>query len=119
MGERNDDLAYQTLDKIREDPDSWDQLFYFCGSTACYAGWALYLDAANHGRKLNPMEIADPAVDAAELLGWSNSDAATVFQSATGDFAELERLVKNVLNGEVQECDRRVPNGTGWLHFNR
>ena len=59
------------------------------------------------------------AVDAAELLGWSNSDAATVFQSATGDFAELERLVKNVLKGEVQECDRRVPNGTGWLHFNR
>jgi hypothetical protein len=37
-GLRGDDLAYATLDYIRDHPEEWDQGHYRCGSTACFIG---------------------------------------------------------------------------------
>lgn len=101
-----DDLAYQALDHIRDDPKSWRQVTYFCESRACFAGWVLHLNASNYNREVSDKECYDPGAAAAKLLGWSWDDAKTVFGSMTTEFSELERLVKNVLNGEVQDSDR-------------
>lgn len=105
-GERNDDLAYQVLDHIRDDPKSWNQAHYFCGTQACFAGWALHLNAVNCNRTLSPLELADPGGFAASMLGWSWADAETVFSGTITEFSDLERRVKNVLNGEVEKDDR-------------
>lgn len=105
-GERNDDLAYQVLDHIRDDPKSWNQSTYFCGTRACFAGWALYLNAASNNRTLNSDETTGPGIAAAALLGWNWDDAETVFSGTITEFSDLERRVKNVLNGEVQVADR-------------
>lgn len=103
MAERNDDLAYQVLDHIRENPESWNQREYFCGTTACYAGWTLTLDAMNNGEVLEHSGMWNPGMNAAQVLGWTWWEAASVFGNMTRDFSQLERLVKRVLNGEVKD----------------
>lgn len=105
MAERNDDLAYQTLDYIRENPESWNQREYFCGTTACFAGWALTLDALNNNEALDRSGMWNPGTVAARVLGWEWYEAASVFGDMTRDFGELERLVKRVLNGEIEAPD--------------
>jgi hypothetical protein len=103
-----EDLAYQTLDYIREHPKEWDQGLYWCGTSACFAGRAIILDAENHREDSQYIRgrCSDPGPYAAALLGWNWDDAKTVFGNMTHDFSELERLVKNVLNGTVDEADR-------------
>lgn len=107
MTERNDDLAYQTLDYIREHPEEWDQEDYFCGTTACFAGRAIILEAQNRGlkdrRELYSHHHSTSSRLAAGLLGWTDAEASSVFHNYTRDFAELEKRVKAVLNGEVDE----------------
>jgi hypothetical protein len=39
----NAELAYRVLDHIDAHPESWDQTQWVCGTTACFAGWALRL----------------------------------------------------------------------------
>jgi len=94
MTDRNDDLAYSTLDYIREHPEEWDQRDYFCGSTACFAGRAILLAGgqAVHGRSF---------ITARDLLGWTYDEAHYIFNSFTRDFDVLELAVKRVLNGEI------------------
>ena len=91
---RGDDLAYATLDYIREHPEEWDQDSYFGGATACFAGRAVLLAGFKaHARH--------PGIHAAELLGWTDVQAEYVFHCFTTDFGVLERHVKAVLNGEI------------------
>lgn len=108
MSDRNDDLAYQALDFIREHPEEWSQRFYFCETTACYAGRVLLLDAQNRGEVLDwsRIDANRPGQEAAAILGWNWEDARTVFGNMTRHFSELERLVKNVMNGTVEDSDR-------------
>jgi hypothetical protein len=104
----NDDLAYQTLDYIREHPEEWNQEVYFCGTTACFAGRAIILEAQNRGLE-SRRELYDWRAGgyqgsgrlAAKLLGWTDAEAYSVFHDYTQDFDVLEHLVKRVLNGEV------------------
>lgn len=98
---RGNDLAYATLDYIREHPQEWDQSQYFCGSLACFAGRAFLL-----GMNLTSWQPDEDDLDtgtaAARLLGWTDWQADYVFGLMTRDYGVLERAVKEVLNGEVR-----------------
>ena len=107
---RGDDLAYATLDYIREHPEEWDQKAYFCGSSACFAGRAIILatgGAITQVKAENPRSHYDECFGSAgimarDLLGWTNHQAWRVFYTFTNDFTKLEELVKGVLNGEIE-----------------
>jgi len=117
---RGDDLAYATLDYIREHPEEWDQGLYMCGSTACFAGRAVLLAYGENWEAQAAREFPEaarvtnsffysPSVDgevspgmtARKLLGWNANQADAVFRCYTSDFSVLETQVKRVLNGEV------------------
>ena len=123
MDLRGDDLAYATLDYIREHPEEWNQSSYFstrrstactCRSTTCFAGRALLLAGEQQPTKNETFFTEDiPAghpsrilgysgCRARRLLGWSVTQAAYVFLDNTKDFTILEERVKRVLNGEVE-----------------
>ena len=55
-----DDLAYATLDYIRENPEEWDQDCYQCGTVACFAGRAIMLAT---GEQAVSREIRAEGVD--------------------------------------------------------
>jgi hypothetical protein len=97
-----DDLAYAALDYIREHPEEWDQDSYFdsCGTVACFAGRAILL-ALGHRPPVEEMAATPLFQVAQELLGWSYEQADAVFYYWTTDFAQLEKRVKQVLNGEI------------------
>lgn len=99
---RGEELAYSTLDYIREHPEEWDQDSYFCGSTACFAGRVILLALGkswrayqNRGTGMSTGSLAR------ELLGWTPEQADAVFRCWTDDFTVLELQVKRVLNGEI------------------
>lgn len=104
-----DDLAYATLDYIREHPGEWDQTTWICGATACFAGHALVLAFRRLEIQLDEWKFceecgkthADFFRTAKRHLGWSCAQAKHVFLSMTRDFTELETRVKQVLNGEI------------------
>ena len=105
--EKNVDLAYQTLDYIRDHPEEWDQRRYICGTTACFAGRAALISLGlrtehqyHVEQSLNP-EIWSIRECAMRALGWTPREASHVFYNRTRNFAVLERAVKEVLNGEV------------------
>lgn len=72
----NAELAYAVLDHIDAHPDEWDQRRWACGSTACFAGWAVRLSgeeisSANRVRiGPNPLDVANVGTRAAQLLGF-------------------------------------------------
>lgn len=103
-----DALAYATLDYIRAHPDEWDQLVYACGTMACFAGRALILSGTPVIRRNddfyypgsgNPLSVRRVAKD---LLGWNARESSEVFHNFTQDFSELERTVKDVLDGKYR-----------------
>jgi hypothetical protein len=103
--EKNTELAYETLDYIREHPEEWDQNQFVCGTTACYAGRAALISlglqnqSQYHEYRIN--NGFDTEAIATRALGWTKQEASHVFYRFTKDFAVLERAVKEVLNGEV------------------
>lgn len=105
---KNTELAYKTLDYIREHPQDWNQLNYFCGTTACFAGRAILI-ALGFSTELEFRQWQQDNWDctttivAQRLLGWTPREAHHVFASYTRDFTVLETAVKEVLNGEVQQ----------------
>jgi hypothetical protein len=42
-------------------------------------------------------------IEARDLLGWSDAEAAHVFFCFTCEFSELEKAVKEVLNGDLKD----------------
>jgi hypothetical protein len=106
--EKNTELAYKTLDYIREHPEEWSQDSFFCGTTACFAGRAIMI-ALEKGNEADVRawmtdkygSSRDSQWLARQLLGWTYEEAHHVFYRFTSDFTELERAVKEVLNGEV------------------
>jgi hypothetical protein len=110
---RGDDLAYATLDYIRDHPEEWDQSHYYCGTAACFAGRALLIAMGEDAMKKIPNKSEDflflpgglllnlLGQTARDLLGWTDHQAAWVFLCFTKDFARLELRVKQVLNGEI------------------
>jgi hypothetical protein len=51
----NAELAYRVLDQIDAHPESWDQSTWWiardCGTTACFAGWAVHLSGGQITKK--------------------------------------------------------------------
>ena len=47
MSAPNAELAYRILDQIDAHPDSWDQGVWDCGTSACFAGWAVRLSGGS------------------------------------------------------------------------
>ena len=105
MEPRGEELAWLTLDYIRENPGEWDQETYFCGSTACFAGRAILLAGKNQPYPFweedSQSDLGSPGELARELLGWTRNQAYAVFMCFTTDFTILEEKVKRVLNGEI------------------
>lgn len=109
-----DDLAYATLDRIRERPAEWDQTVWFCGTTACFAGTAARimdedLPVVMSATRLDSVLMGDtetvvPAEieEARKALGWTVPQAWHVFWLTTSDFSDLEKAVKDVLNGDIE-----------------
>jgi len=58
----NAELAYRVLDHIDADPESWNQMHWWCGTSGCFAGWACKL-AGDDPRKriIDGLHIADRA----------------------------------------------------------
>jgi hypothetical protein len=104
-----DDLAYATLDYIREHPEQWDQTTWICGTTGCFAGHALALAFRELEIQLDEWTSCEECgrvhsdffVTAKRHLGWSCTQARHVFMDMTRDFTRLEIQVKQVLNGEI------------------
>ena len=105
---RNDELAYKTLDYIREHPEEWFQGLFFCGTQACFAGRAVLIakglkngaDFYRVNAKVSNRNAV--SVTARDLLGWTTEEAYSVFFDCdTHDFSVLEARVKAVLNGEA------------------
>jgi hypothetical protein len=103
--EKNTELAYKTLDYIREHPEEWSQRTWVCETAACFAGRAVLIGLELEGwhgwqgwRSGTP---ENTAAAARRLLGWTYEEGDHVFHNFTSDFTELERAVKEVLNGEV------------------
>ncbi len=100
-GLRGDDLAYATLDYIREHPEEWDQAHTWCGSTACFIGWAIVL-ALDLTTERAPSQFYGKVIETAEdLLGWTSSQVLLIYLNSTDDFTVLEQRIKNILNGTI------------------
>lgn len=70
----NAELAYKVLDHIDAHPDSWDQSSWVCGTTACFAGWAVRLSGATiDGQGGSDGEVVDGPP---ELVGLTVEEAA-------------------------------------------
>lgn len=78
-------LVQETLGAIERDPDRWSQASFAssCGTTMCFAGWALHLSGYTadqgffydqRGRLVNDVEDA-----AREVLGFDDEQAHMVF----------------------------------------
>lgn len=107
----NVELAQQVLEQIEEHPDTWDQGYWAretasCGTTHCFAGWAVALaepdaqfaidfDGLGTGvirRDGEPWEIKDAAIDLLGLTSWQAD--AMFWHSTTLD--ELREYVRQL-----------------------
>jgi hypothetical protein len=97
MGEKdmpNAELAYRVLDQIDAHPERWDQKRWWCGTSGCFAGWAVVLsdgeDAMMNG---SYVRVGDRKVHtqirAFELLGISDDSADQDIAPALSYYAEL------------------------------
>lgn len=110
MSGPNAELAYRVLDQIDAHPEAWDQTTWQCGTSACFAGWAVRLSGGVmenvHGRtwdvivadglgELNGMD-ADEAAE--RLLGvrmpWREPEDDLFAQDNTRE--DLGRLVAEI-----------------------
>jgi hypothetical protein len=82
----NADLAYRVLDQIDAYPETWDQSTWDCGTSACFAGWAVRLS----GWKVNTDQgISQVVIDGPEhVIGLEIDEAA---QIALGSDCYLRR----------------------------
>ena len=114
---KNVDLARRTLEHVEalalaRGPDRWDQGRFrhdneSCGTTACFAGWAVALTDGHEYLTMSDAEIEDRA---AELLGLDIDDVDKIFFNWTVDPRELRRVVEGVF-GPLPPADLpRAPN---------
>lgn len=78
-------LVQETLDAIERDPERWSQTTFasFCGTTMCFAGWALHLSGytVNAGVFHDPQgRLVDDVEEAArKVLGFDDEQAHRIF----------------------------------------
>lgn len=74
-------LAYRVLDHIDAHPESWNQGRWWCGTSGCFAGWAVQLSGEKMSG-LNFVRVGPDELDvvhigerAAQLLGFESTMA--------------------------------------------
>jgi hypothetical protein len=65
-------LAYRVLDHIDAHPEEWDQTDWQCGTSACFAGWAIRFSGGVMDNDIDGTVVAGPA----ELIGMVADSAA-------------------------------------------
>ncbi len=114
----NVELLDRVLDHIRMNPQEWDQKDWAretdCGTVACFAGTAVLMtggsvvcskgwakDTAGYSdfRRADGTVIEWVDVYAAGLLGLDPKRASVLFHT-DNSFDDLERIVKDIKNGE-------------------
>ena len=120
----NAEALERVMTHIKDNPRMWRQATYFtdrdvhdCGTTACFAGWAVQFYAEQEGWKPReelfvattaryyfkdgqpPEDASHVAEVAAEILGITDADADILF-GGSNDMEQLETMVKNLLNNE-------------------
>lgn len=63
----NAELAWRVIDHIDAHPQSWDQEHWVCGTSACFAGWAVRLSGAEIA------QIHEDVIDSAIVIGGPQS----------------------------------------------
>lgn len=118
----NTDLIRRTIAAIESDPDAWDQDSYWtvgdgvtvddhplsCGTTLCFAGWALRLHQGDEAFAAEAFErggsrwhaahalLYDIDFRAARLLGLNENDAHGIFYCFTNSVAVLKDRITEV-----------------------
>lgn len=75
-------LLRQTMDYIEAHPEEWDQRVWSCGTTACFAGWAVKLSGIDIDAAVCDMGggvTASVGIVAQELLGITDKAADALF----------------------------------------
>jgi hypothetical protein len=118
----NKALLQQVLAKIEADPKAWDQTYWFCGTSACFAGHAcllagdkpLFEGFANKDGDWIDDPRADKVKDASgvcwhaddraqALLGLSDGQAMVLFHS-DNDLTDLRAIVAGLVeHGDVPD----------------
>lgn len=83
MSTPNAELAYRVLDQIDAHPELWDQAVWDCGTTACFAGWAVRLSGETSSND-DGADNYTPDV-AARLLGFDRRDEMDEITDAAGE----------------------------------
>lgn len=99
--ERNVELLEKTMQHIKDHPEMHDQSLWVnsCGTTACFAGWALMFNGLT-AKEVSAREAADSVQgDAADALGLTTQESDVLFHSLNTR-ENLERMVKALVNGE-------------------
>jgi hypothetical protein len=68
----NKSLLRKTLSVIKKNPKHWDQSFWHCGTSFCFAGWAVKLDGGRFPKNDRDYVLArddDPEEDVIERYG--------------------------------------------------
>lgn len=95
----NVELLQETLAYIKAHPKEWDQTEWFCGTSACFAGWAAVL--AGHKRMgRHTFSVMNPETGrrgyvwnvATRELGLTDTQASELFAGGN-DFYALEQVV--------------------------
>lgn len=117
----NTELAERVIGQIEAHPEEWDQRFWRtkrdCGTTFCFAGWAVQLTANDLGLSYEHVREAHGGGSdlraAQELLGLTSTQSCELFidsidvgHRSTGPLNSIELLdhvkglVKKYANGE-------------------
>ncbi len=101
----NVELLQKTLDTIKANPQHWNQRYWHCGTSHCFAGFA-ELIANNLPIEINNEQVGAFKLDrklqlgtgeyAEELLGISNHDGDTLFYGYN-TLEVLERMVAHLI----------------------
>jgi hypothetical protein len=96
-------LAYAVLDQIDAHPEQWDQATWDCGTSACFAGWAVRLsggisDASNVVD--GPAELIGMHVEYAAYrvlgIGFDGIDAGEWLFDPDNGREDLARMVEEI-----------------------
>lgn len=108
----NVELLQKTLDAIKANPQHWNQQFWHCGTSHCFAGFAELLannlsvetsEEQVRALKLNGELRCSTGGYAEELLGISDEDSDVLFYGYN-TLEQLERMVAHLVeHGSLED----------------
>lgn len=126
----NAELAYAVLDQIDAHPESWDQLTWDCGTTACFAGWAVRLSGGSSVDGVHvssgPVELENLRIEFAayKALGidevgasYGNPERTWLFD-IENDREKLGELVAEIFGPRPERCGYALAHPAhGWTRL--